>query len=245
MKSKSKSFVVDAGNTRIKIAVFENNEIKEVMAYEWSDENWKKTLLTIKNAKSIFSSVIAKKKNEEIKKLFQPTVIFNYKTPLPINISNYKTPETLGLDRIANAVAIHNLKKSSNALAIDMGTCIKFDLVNNDFYLGGAISPGVEMRFKALNKFTGKLPFINIEEVSNSALVGDSTVNAMTSGVINGVTAEINGIINRYQENYKDLTIFLTGGDANRFDLVNKNCIFVDLNLTLQGLFLILKHNGD
>lgn len=245
MENMQTFFVVDAGNTRIKIGVFESDELKEVMAFEWSDKSWEKVLYSIKKSKSIFSTVVSENKNKELKKLFTPTLVFDHRTKLPINLLNYKTPETLGLDRIANAVAIHNLTRTKNALSIDLGTCIKYDLVENNSYIGGAISPGIEMRFKALNKFTGKLPLLNIEDINNSVFIGDSTINAISSGVINGVRAEINGNIERYQENYKDLTIFLTGGDANRFDLANKKRIFVDSNLTLKGLFLILKHNGN
>ena len=160
---------------------------------------------------------------------------------LPISIEEYDTPKTLGTDRIANAVAAHHYSNTEQALVIDVGTCIKFDLVLKGKYQGGSISPGYAMRLKAMHEFTGALPQLELEDFSPT--IGKSTKQAMLSGVINGIQAEISGFINYYTQQYQQLTIFLTGGDHKRFDKELKNSIFADDNLTIKGLYIILKHN--
>jgi type III pantothenate kinase len=155
----------------------------------------------------------------------------------------YSTPATLGIDRLCNIAALNLLKSTGNRLCVDIGTCIKFDFLDeHQNYLGGAISPGLRLRFKALNSFTAKLPFL--EPTTAIDLIGDSTNSAIQSGVQNGMQAEINGIIDRYQKEYQDLTIFITGGDAHYFDFEQKSNIFADENLTLKGIFELYKLNA-
>ena len=135
---------------------------------------------------------------------------------LPLS-SDYQTPETLGQDRLANASALATLAPESNSLCIDIGTCIKFDFVNSEGrYKGGSIGPGLAMRFKSLNTFTDKLPLIDLQ--STSQLIGNDTKSSILSGVFYGMLAEINGMIDSYQSQHKELKIYLTGGDASFFE---------------------------
>lgn len=238
----TKYCVVDAGNTRIKVVDFENGDVVNQTIVNFKDkEEVKSILFSKKDVISILSSVLDEKQRLWIEQILKPNVVLSNKTPLPISIDTYKTPQTLGADRIANAVASHHYSKTPNSLVIDFGTCIKFDFVQNGKFIGGSISPGYLMRLKAMHKFTGALPLLEIED--NCPLVGDSTKNAMMSGVLNGIQTEVEGFVTQYNQQYQPLTIFLTGGDLKRFDKELKNSIFADDYLTVKGLYLILKHN--
>jgi len=163
-------------------------------------------------------------------------------TPLPIE-NLYETPETLGKDRIAAAVGANELFPGQNVLIIDAGTAITYDVVSekNEF-LGGNISPGLQMRFKALNQFTGKLPLINYSD--EFQLIGRNTEEAIRAGVQNGILYEIERTIETFNRNYENLQIVMTGGDSIFFDKKLNYSIFVHFNLTLIGLNRILEHNA-
>ncbi|MDX1651468.1 MAG: type III pantothenate kinase [Brumimicrobium sp.] len=235
--------IVDAGNTRVKVARFQKDEPTEIRAFNPADEATLFTYLNgFKNKPSILSSVVSEELMAKIERNLNPTVVLSSNTKLPVRFDNYLTPETLGADRISNAVAIHSLAKGNNALSVDIGTCIKFDFVDNQgIYLGGSISPGMRMRFRAMHDYTGKLPLI--EPGESWGLIGNSTFASMNNGVMTGIAYEIKGMIDRYNQQFAPLTIFLTGGDHKRFDIEGKNTIFADDNLTLRGLYLILKYN--
>lgn len=231
--------VLDAGNTRVKLAVFENNTLLDVRSF---DDQEKLLNFINEDEKIIISSVIESSFLEDLKKkgssIFQITS--DLKFPFELK---YKTPETLGIDRVCNVVAINQLKPTGNRLCIDIGTCIKFDFLDeNTSYLGGSISPGLRLRFRALNSFTAKLPLL--EPTTKIDLIGDSTTTAIQSGVQLGMQAEINGIINCYKQKYHKLMIFITGGDAHYFDFEQKSDIFADENLTIKGIFEIYKLNA-
>jgi type III pantothenate kinase len=243
MEGNLLNLIVDAGNTQVKLVCFEKDQIVDQKRFDAADFDGIKVYLSnVQYKKSILSSVQSNKATEKLSTLIQPTIVLTKKTALPISLENYTTAETLGADRIANAVAANHLSKTNAALVIDVGTCIKYDVVDGDFYLGGGISPGLQMRFKALHDYTDLLPKLKFEE--NVTLIGNSTKNAILSGVILGMTAEINGIAELYTEQFQSLTIFLTGGDAKRFDKALKNSIFAEENLTVKGLNIILKNNG-
>jgi type III pantothenate kinase len=175
-----------------------------------------------------------------IKKKF-PYIFLNAGTPIPIK-NQYKTPETLGNDRLANAVGATIIFPEKNVLIIDMGTCIKYDFIDkNKNYHGGAISPGLEMRFKSLDKFTDQLPLIEPSE--NFSLTGRSTEESILSGVQNGIIFEINGMIDQYKKKHDELKVIITGGDHAFFANHLKSSIFAAPNLTLQGLNEILEYN--
>lgn len=173
---------------------------------------------------------------------FQLFIELDQHTPLPIE-NLYKTPETLGKDRIAAAVGANELFPGQNVLIIDAGTAITYDVVSekNEF-LGGNISPGLQMRFKALNQFTGKLPLINYSD--EFQLIGRNTEDAIRAGVQNGILYEIERTIETFNRNYENLQIVMTGGDSIFFDKKLNYSIFVHFNLTLIGLNRILEHNA-
>lgn len=243
MPDKKKYRVLDLGNTALKVVDFQGDDVVLQKVFAWSEiVEFKNIVQKNFTDASILSSVVAEKQREEIIKFVHPTLVFDYQTPLPIAIDNYQTVETLGTDRIANVVAADHYSSTKAALVIDIGTCIKFDLIIDGKYQGGSISPGYQMRLKAMHQFTGALPLLNLEE--NAELIGVSTKSSMLSGVMNGIQAEIEGFIERYRRIYGTLTIFFTGGDHKRFDIELKNSIFADENLTVKGLCLILKHNA-
>lgn len=243
MEHNQSYLVVDAGNTQIKLVYFQQGEIQKVFRINIDDtSSVKKILVDHPYQKAILSSVQSIEATRTLKELIHPYVVLDQNTPLPIDLSNYKTIATLGTDRIANVVAAKELSKSTNALVVDIGTCIKYDLVSEGAYRGGGIAPGLEMRFKALHDYTGRLPLLAPQ--GDVKLIGDSTESSMQSGVLNGMIAELEGIITQYTQQFQPLTIFLTGGDAKRFDKALKNSIFAEENLTVIGLYLILQHNG-
>ena len=236
-------YVIDAGNSRTKLARYYNDELRSVQLFDDSNENaLHEELGKINSNPSILSSVVSEEKKNALVKVLRPNIVLTEKTKLPISLSKYETPQTLGADRIANVVAGYSLSNQQNTLVIDIGTCVKFDFVDADGnYQGGSISPGMMMRFKSMHDYTGQLPLIETPEEAD--LIGRSTFQSMNTGVMVGLKAEIDGMIALYSQKYTPLTIFLTGGDHKRFDKGLKNSIFAENNLTLYGLYLILKHN--
>ncbi|WP_299046741.1 type III pantothenate kinase [uncultured Polaribacter sp.] len=240
------NLIIDIGNTRVKAAVFEGTKVVEIFIFKKRSiiSELKKIKEKYSISHAILSSVskiseIKKKKMEEFLNVVSLTAL----TKVPF-FNLYKTPNTLGVDRIAlvaNAVVKFSNK---NVLIIDAGTCITYDFVNrNKEYLGGAISPGVEMRFKSLHAFTSKLPKLNAEVLHN--ITGASTQESINSGVVNGIIQEIEGVINQYQNKYLDLTVVLTGGDTNFLSKQLKSSIFANQNFLLEGLNEILIFNKD
>ena len=156
--------------------------------------------------------------------------------------NSYATPQTLGIDRIALATAAFYHAPHKNTLVIDAGTCITYDMVNDfDEYLGGAISPGLEMRYKAMHQQTSALPLLPVEAPLD--LIGNTTNSSMHSGVVNGICAELDGIIDQYATRFKDLTVILTGGDSHFLSKRLKNTIFADSKFLLKGLNYLLEYN--
>ncbi|UMB60267.1 type III pantothenate kinase [Lutibacter sp. A80] len=239
------NLIIDIGNTRIKIAVFNSDKLiyNEVIT---KNEFVNVTLKLVEkfNCKNaIISSVGILKKNEKDQIKAKINVIeLNSDTKIPF-INNYGTPKTLGVDRIALVAAAVLKYKNKNVLIIDAGTCITYDFVTKDKkYLGGAISPGIQMRYKSLNTFTEKLPLLNAKEGLIS-LIGESTETSIHSGVINGVISEIDSVIDKYRKKNKELTIVLTGGDVNFLSNKLKNGIFANPIFLLEGLNTILTYN--
>ena len=149
----------------------------------------------------------------------------------------------MGKDRLAAAVTGNHFFPNQNVLIIIAGTCITYEFVNTKAeYLGGAISPGISIRFKALHTFTGKLPLV--EKKIKASIIGNTTENSILSGVINGCFYEVKGITYEYTDKYKDLKIILSGGDMKYFDKILKNSIFAISNIVLIGLNIILDFNA-
>lgn len=243
MKPSSFSLVVDAGNTRIKCALYKGVEMQELQSFSKTElAGLKNYLQQYQHVPAIIASVLSEKETLWLKQLHSNAIFFNSQLPLPLKMG-YETPETLGADRLCNAIAAYDRFQSA-VLAIDLGTCIKYDFTDGSgTYQGGAISPGLAMRFKALHTFTGKLPLI--DEVKEAELTGKNTADAMRSGVLNGMQAEIEGFIHRYRNVFASLPVIITGGDAQYFDFGQINGIFADENLTLRGLQLTLANYGS
>jgi type III pantothenate kinase len=229
------TLVIDAGNTRIKAGVFTGSYLKEVFYFGNTDWNALKSfLLEYQFDQSILSSVRSEKETNWLLQMMPNSIHFKNNGNLPID-HRYATPETLGSDRLANIIGASFLSKNAN-LIIDIGTCIKFDFIDeNRCYLGGSISPGINLRYKSLHTFTGALPLV--EEYNLPPILGNSTVSCIHSGVMQGIQAEINSFIATYTTQFNNLSIYITGGDAHCFDILSKNGIFVELNLTLIGLY--------
>ncbi len=241
------NLIIDVGNTFVKTAVFNRQTIIFQKSFEALDFTAEidaifKKYSTIED--TILSSVSAEIKNlKEI--LSKKTTVYTVTHQSKIPFKNlYQTPQTLGVDRIALVSAAVTTYPNKNILIIDAGTCITYDFLNlENQYLGGAISPGISMRFNALHSFTANLPLINLKDIDD--IIGNTTQTSIQSGVLYGVITEIDGIINRYKTKYGDLTVILTGGDANFLSKRLKNPIFAHSNLLLEGLNIILAHNKN
>lgn len=243
MSNENQVLIIDAGNTVIKVASIVDGHVVHVTRFPSNEPDvFYKAMQDQQRSTVVLSSVLSPERTKELIHFFSDVFVVNHATPLPIHLE-YETTHTLGIDRICNAVYAYSHSKTPFSVAIDIGTCIKFDLVNHaGSYLGGSISPGIELRYKSLNDYTDNLPLLH--DRSRSNLVGTSTTKSIHSGVMNGMQAEIQGTIDRYQSQFEDLTFFVTGGDATFFDIVAKNDIFADENLTVKGLYEIYKHNA-
>lgn len=239
------NLIIDVGNTKIKVALFKGDSIFFESSFTSEEilNEIEKILKKFKIDQGILSSVGSMSENDlmAIEKLV-PLIRLNAETNLPFK-NEYSTPHTLGMDRIAVMAAAVNQYPNQNVLVIDAGTCITYDFMGKDkIYRGGTISPGLNMRYRALNSFTEKLPLLSLEEPNS--LIGNSTQNAIHGGVVNGVIAEITGIIDAYKLEYEKLTPILTGGDTKFLAKRLKNGIFATPNFLLEGLNTILTYNS-
>jgi len=238
------NLIIDIGNTLTKLALFQGREMVAFSSFEGVDAKhiiqFCESNLFIKNA--ILSSV--KEYPSEIDLYLSQqykTVLFSHNTFVPV-INRYGTPESLGKDRLAGVVGAQKLIPGSDILVIDAGTAITYDFVTaSGEYLGGSISPGITMRYKALHTFTNRLPLLDYYD--DAQLIGDDTSTSIHSGVLNGAVAEMEGIIQHYRNLYPGIKIILTGGDHNYFDKRLKIKTFAAPNLVLEGLNLILDFN--
>jgi type III pantothenate kinase len=240
-KNHDMLLTIDVGNSRIKAAVFEQDTLVELFIMGENDAVIIFSEIFIKYPKiksAIYASVgkIEAEVLDTIQKHVE-TQIINHTTKLPFT-NNYTTPKTLGIDRMVLAAGATLLYPNTNRLVIDAGTCITYDFITQENqYLGGAISPGISLRYKSLNDYTSRLPLLEIED--SVFLIGNSTENSIHSGVINGLTYEIDGFISQYFLKYQDLTVILTGGDAEFLAKRLKNTIFANSNFLLDSLRLL------
>ena len=239
------NLVLDFGNTKVKAAVFsQSNEILEIFTWDnYSNEHVEEIKGKYLIDSVILCSVVAVDEDVEdyLKSNFSFYIRLDSSTKLPIK-NNYSTPHTLGLDRIAAAVGANMLCPNTPLLVIDMGTAITYDFVNssNEFE-GGNIAPGVNMRLRAMNNYTNKLPLLQARE--EERLLGNDTCSAMMAGVMRGIEFEIEGYISEIMKKNSNLSVFLTGGDVFLFEKTVKSSIFVVSNLLLMGLNEILRYN--
>ena len=232
------SIVLDVGNTRVKVGIYNLSKLVEVKQFSLSDNDFLAFIHQFDYQFALVSSVVDDVTTKTILDNLKNPLLLSAETKIPITVE-YDSLQTLGKDRLANAIYASQHAKG-NALVIDVGTCIKFDFVAaNGIYQGGSIAPGLKMRFVAMYEHTGKLP--NIKNFKPTKLIGDSTVNSMMSGVLNGAKYEIEGMIYAFQSKYKDLTIFATGGDVRLLNLDSSLPIIYDEHLTINGLYQILQ----
>ncbi len=238
------NLIIDVGNTRVKLALFQDTTLVQsvISSYKTVEKN----ILSWLKKNEISNVIISSVGNSNViyNELFSTknVISLDHNTNIPF-INKYKSPKTLGVDRIALVSAAATQFAKENVLIIDAGTCITYDILTkkND-YLGGAISPGINIRYKSLNDYTANLPLLEINKFS---LTGKTTNESIQSGVLNGVVQEIDGVINQYLKKYPNLTVVLTGGDANFLAKKLKSSIFANPNFLLEGLNSILIHNLD
>ncbi len=239
------NLIIDAGNTSVKLAVFDKEKLffDEIV----KEGRFTATVKEIFNqyphiSWAIVSSVGILKKTELIVlAVFCQVHVLGHRSKVPFK-NSYATPQTLGVDRLALVAAAfyHNPKR--NTLVVDAGSCITYDMINSSGeYVGGAISPGLAMRYKALHNQTAKLPLLDVDEPLD--LIGNSTKTSIHSGVVNGIVSEIDGIVDQYSSRFIDLTIILTGGDAQFLSKRLKNTIFAHSKFLLVGLNHLLEYN--
>ena len=234
----------DFGNTRRKAAVFHKAKMKEaVLMTNDSVETIQSLINRFQPQKSVLSSVIDH--NKDIEELLAAKTKFHklsHLTKLSFTTPVSK-PETIGADRLALAAAAVKFYPKKNNLVIGLGTCITYNFINKYHeFIGGAISPGMEMRLRSLNQFTAKLPLINAE--SNVPLIGYDTKTNILTGVVMGMAKEIDGFINAYKEKFRNFNVLLTGGDLVHLAPHLKSKIFADPELIFKGLYAISEINN-
>ena len=235
--------VVDAGNTFSKVGWFEGDK----MLRHESRLTFPELLGAVQDhpgERVIYSSV--SHEVEKFREAVQPSVpvlALSSQTPVPL-VKEYDTPDTLGADRVAAAVGAAALFPDEDCLVIDMGTCITYDFLERaGRFQGGAISPGMRMRFRAMHTFTERLPLVEPE--SGPPLVGKSTRQSMLSGVMNGLAAEMNGLVAAHRAAAPGCRVVLCGGDAPYFESTLQPPVFVVAEIVLIGLNRILNYNVD
>jgi type III pantothenate kinase len=238
---------IDVGNTRIKGAVFEETTAFEYFIFE-PQELEKKISNILKKYRKVTHLVVASVgiTGKEAFLAFEKEVVLHFVTHEDVfpfrNL--YETPKTLGIDRMVLSAGATLQFPKCNRLIIDAGTCITYDFIDeNDNYLGGAISPGLRLRYESLHRFTAKLPLLSFEDIN--ALIGTSTAGSIHSGVINGLVHEIDGFIDEYEVLGSKFIIILTGGDTEFLAKRLKNTIFANSNFLLESLNQTFQYKID
>ena len=240
-----KTLCLDFGNTRLKAAVFNNdNFIEEIVLPNDELFTIERLIAVHQPKKTILSSVTNHNPAIEVF-LAEKT---NFHKLSHFTKANFTTavgkPETIGADRLALSAAAVHFYPGKNNLVIGLGSCITYNFINQyNVFLGGSISPGMEMRFKAMQVFTAKLPEVHAEW--NFPLIGYDTKTNMQSGVIAGIAYEMDGFINEYAQKYSNFNVVLTGGDTVYFARKLKNKIFADSNFLFKGLYALSETNND
>ena len=236
------NIAVDFGNTIAKVGIFEHEILARSLFFKTAADL--KVFLGSQPTENIIVSSVSHPANEVLSWSTATAlrIALTAQTPFPVKIV-YKTPATLGVDRIAAVCGALDHSPGEDCLVIDAGTCITFEFLDADgVYHGGAISPGLQMRFRAMHEFTARLPLVTSS--ITAPFIGDSTETCMQSGVSNGMKAEVDGIVSRYRHQYPDVKILLCGGDAHFFENPSNGIIFMP-ELVLKGLNRILLHQID
>ena len=241
------NLVIDIGNSSVKTAVFKNTELlASKLFYSFETDDIKGLFEQYPEITKGIVSVVGKSNytlEQYLGDHLDYLIMLETETPLPIE-NLYTTKETLGKDRIAGVAGANFLFPETNILVIDAGTAITYDFINSGAqYVGGSISPGMKMRFRALHEFTDKLPFLSPND--NFKVPSTDTAGAIISGIQSGIIKEVDGFIHEFNKQFPNLRVILTGGDAIFFEKKLKSSIFVDLNLILKGLNIILNFNAE
>ena len=254
------NLIIDIGNTRAKMAFFHENDLVEKAILDNLTLDALSTYLNGHTIEGVIMSVTGYD-TEGVAKMLSEKYFFiqlNHHTSIPIQ-NLYGTPETLGKDRLAAVIAAQYLRPNENCLVIDSGTCITYNFLSKTGqFLGGNIAPGLNMRLKAMHHFTANLPLIDRSSFKNvivtasgawqegdvTDLIGKSTIQAMLNGAQIGLLAEVEGFAQRFQKQFGDIQVIITGGDGV---FLNKNLsiekIYFEPNLVLIGLNRILNFN--
>ncbi len=229
---------IDIGNTRIKAAVFEGSTVLENFVFE-KKELEKKIENILKKFQNCSDLVVASVGNvgKQSFLAFENQLNVHFLTHEDVFpfINKYATPKTLGIDRMVLASGATLQFPKQNRLVIDAGTCITYDFIDEfDNYLGGAISPGLRLRYETLHNYTARLPLLALEVPES--YIGNTTAEAIHSGVVNGFVYEIDGFIDEYRANFSNFIIILTGGDTDFLAKRLKNTIFANSNFLLESL---------
>lgn len=257
-KATMATMAIDQGNTNIKLGIFRGRELVESNRYQTLEPGELADLVSRYGVAATIVSSVGQEGQIPMQALpgcsRGQVLVLGHTTPVPLKIA-YATPQTLGVDRIASAVGAATICPHTNLLVVDMGTCITMDLVlkaatadEEPTFVGGNISPGMQMRYKALNHYTQALPLLQQAETTtrNIPLVGRTTTEAMTAGVTSGICREVSGLYKDLQATYPDLRLCLTGGDAATFAPLltrEETTVEVDPDIILIGLNSILQHN--
>ena len=240
------NLVIDIGNTAVKVYLFKNNEIfkKEVL----NENNLIHSLKSypINDISNIICSSVTKSYKDQLSEIFKKSNYYDFsdnKLKLPFK-NNYET-KTLGQDRIGLISSAVMKFKAQNSLVIDIGTCITYDFIDSkNIYYGGAISPGIRMRYSSFNDYTSNLPLVKFQDINKT--IGINTEESLHIGVNNGIVGEINQYINNLKKSYSEFNVIITGGDSMFLLNKIKNAIFADQDFLASGLNYIIKLNeGD
>ena len=239
------NLIVDIGNTRVKVAFAVGCDIVASYVYDSVDmadlEAVVRNYPEVKRAIVAATGVSADGVVNRLRALGLEVLEMTHQTPVPIQ-NAYRTPQTLGMDRLAAAVAAVKIY-GEDALIVDFGTAITIDLVEGGVFKGGNISPGMRTRFRALHDYTSRLP--ECAATDEILEVGTSTVEAIEQGVMQGIVNEIEGYISAFLSKNVKLSIIFTGGDAKFFAKRIKNTIFAKCDLVICGLNTILDYNAE
>ncbi len=238
------NLALDIGNTRRKIGLFNGSRLLErIVVTDWKTQH----LLDYCNQAGVRRVIVStvttpdESLNTVLAQYFD-LLELTHETPLPFT-NRYSTPRTLGKDRLAAVAGAQTLMPGQHTLVVDCGTCIKYEVLTAaGEYLGGNISPGAQMRSKAMHAFTARLPEVDINIPAD--FIGQSTITALQNGAFRGAALEIEGFVGLFQKQFSPLNIILTGGDAVFFQaIISISNVTFEPNLTLYGLNNILIFN--
>ena len=238
------NLTLDIGNTQSKLAVF-NNSLVFVKTFdsEFIIDEIDDFLISYPSIKNLIVCSVTDINLNFDKYNFDNIHFVSENSNIPFE-NLYLSKKSLGNDRIALVSSASNSYSGKNVLIIDAGSCITYDFINDkNQYLGGAISPGLNMRYKSLNEFTSKLPLVSIESSKN--LIANQTIDSINVGVVNGVVFEIEGFVSQYLAKYENLTVILTGGNSVFLSNQLKISIFANENFLLEGLNNLIKLNSS